>query len=102
MSKFNQQLGQNYITPIHKLSSIGQVKSNGNPIAKVCQLFLLVNDLQNGCKSRMKSFFMQTTLHCSFSTKTYGHVIFFKTIFVSSNVEFAASIVFSLEIPTCS
>jgi hypothetical protein len=55
MSKFNQQLGQNYRTPIDKLSSIGQVKSNGNPIAKVCQPLSLVNDLQNGYKSRMKS-----------------------------------------------
>ncbi len=102
MSKFNQQLGQNYRTPIHRLSSIGQVKSNGNLIAKVCQPFLLVNDLQNEWKLHMKSSFMQTTLHCSFSTKTYGHPIFFKAIFASLNVEFATSIVLSLEFPTCS
>jgi hypothetical protein len=97
MSKFNQQLGQKYKTPIHRLSSIGQVNSNGNHIVKVCQpLSLVNNDLQNGYKSRMKSSLMQITLHCSFSTKTSRHAIFFKVIFASSNVEFATSIVLSL------
>ncbi len=48
------------------------------------------------------SSFMRSTLHFSFFTKACGHVIFFKVVFVSSNVAFVTFVALPLEISSCS